>query len=579
MVMPITKVVPDGQGGAWGWDTDANDWVPVDQEAMQGSFAGNLMRGAGRGFEGVGLGIEGLINPNEANEAQTEAYQQRTTEAERAAPWGETLGQAAPDIAAGGIATALTGGASLPFQIAAQAAAGGATAFARPGGLEERLGNAAWGAGLATAAGVLGPAAVKGIGAALEIGRGITTKAGATVADSIEAGSMRVANAERRAAQQAAMEADQMAAGQPGSVGAAATPEGQLDPAIVAEGAAMDLDEAGGLVTGEMTAGQRRIADDAAALGYKVPASFGAARGSAQKILQAGREYLPGAAEGEQARIGLNNQLKNRAFAKAAGFTDRLDDGRYNAIDPDMMARWETRLNKQYEEVGNELPGIERIKVNKVFDKIDDSEAPLLGGERWNRVKSGLMQTVAAAPDKAIRGKEFMRTTQAIGREMSEAFKEGDQFSGEMLLQLQNQLFDLAERETPKAPSRFGRHGKDPSITGKGWTRLRQEANLFRVANMPGAIGPDGTINTRSLMNRLKAAKKNGGWGNEGPPDDSPLRDLWTILQADNLSESAVPATGARLAMQMMARNAIGMAPGGALATAGLAGINSLWNR
>lgn len=577
--MPITKVVPDGQGGAWGWDTDANDWVPVDQDAMQGSFVGNLARGAGRGFEGLGLGIEGLVNPNEANAAATEAYQERTTQAERGAPWAETIGQGAPDIAAGGVAAALTGGASLPWQIAGQALAGGATGFARPGGLEERLGNAAWGAGLATAAGVLGPAAVKGIGAALEIGRGITQKAGATVADSIEAGSMRVANAERRAAQQAAMETTEGAAGQPGSVGAAATPESQLDPGIAAEGAAMDLDEAGGLITGEMTAGQRRIAEDAGKLGYRVPAAFGSARGSAQRVLQASREFLPGAAEGEQARIGLNNQLKNRAFAKAAGFTERLDDPRYNAIDPDMMARWDARLNKQYEEVAQELPGVERIKINKAIDKVDDSEAPLLGGERWNRVKSGLMQTVAAAPDKPIRGLEYMRTTQAIGKELSEAFEEGDAFSGEMLLQLQNQLFDLAERETSKAPSRYGRHGKDPSITGKGWTRLRQEANLFRIAKMPGSIGTDGTINTRSVMNKLRADKKSGGWGQAGPPDDSPLKDLWTILQADNLSESNVPATGARLAMQLMMQNVIRAAPGAGVAGAGIAGVNSLWGK
>jgi hypothetical protein len=383
---------------------------------------------------------------------------------------------------------------------------------------------------------------------------------------------MRVANAERRAAQQAVKEPG-------GGAGAAATPEDQLDAGIAAEGQAMDWDEAGGLVTGEMTAGQRRIADDAAKLGYKVPASYGAARGSAQKILQAGREYLPGAAETEQARIATNNQLKNRAFAKAAGFTDRLDDPRYNAIDPDMMARWETRLNKGYEEVGKELPGIERIKVNKLFDDIDDSEAPLLGGERWQRVSSQIKQLGAAAPDKAITGQQYMRTTQAVGREMADAFAEGDLFSGDMLLQLQNRMFDLAEKETPKAPSRYGRHGKDPSITGKGWTRLRQEANLYRIAKRPGSIGPDGTINTRSLMNALKADKKSGGWGQAGPPDDSPIKDLWTILQADNLSESNVPATGARLAMQMMMQGAIRGLPAAGVAGAGIAGINSLWGR
>ena len=80
-------------------------------------------------------------------------------------------------------------------------------------------------------------------------------------------------------------------------------------------------------------------------------------------------------------------------------------------------------------------------------------------------------------------------------------------------------------------------------------------------------------------MNNRKADKNSGGGGQAGPPDDSPLKDLWTILQADNLSESNVPATGARLAMQLMMQNVIRASPGAGVAGAGIAGVNALWGK
>lgn len=578
--MPVTKVVPDGFGGAWGWDTEARDWVPVDPQALEGSFVGNLARGAGRGFEGVGVGLrQAAEQGSEASNLEAESYRERTAAAERGAPWGETLGQAAPDIAAGSIAGALTGGASIPAQLLAQGAAGGLTAAARPGSTEERLANAAWGAGLAIAGTAIAPMALKGITAALEIGRGIQSRTMAGLADSVEAGGLRL---ERQKAMQAAAQQSESGAlpeggsSAPGgrSVGAAQTPDESMPANIRAENEAMDLDEAQGLTTGEWTPGQRKVAEDAQALGFEVPAHFGTARGSPSRIFAAGREFLPGNAEVEQGRIARNNTLKNRAFAKAAGFTDDIEDTRYNAIDDGMISRWQDRMTRQYEEVSKELPNIERAKINKLFDKIDDSEAPDLGGEAWNRVKSQIMGKFAASPKGHVSGLQFMRNTQAIGKEMAEAFKDGDQYSGEMLMMLQNSMFDLAEKETKQAPSRYGSHGRDPSITGKDWSALRAEANLFRMAVRPGSIGADGTINTRSLLNALRAEKKNGGFGRKGPPEDSRMRDLWKILQADNMSDTAVPATGARLAMQMARQ----YAPGAAIGLGALGGINSLWN-
>lgn len=580
--MPITKVVPDGQGGAWGWDTESNDWVPVDPEAASGSFLGNLGRAAGRGLEGLGAGVRQAADPNDPSAAaEVEAYSQETQAAQRVAPWAETLGQAAPDIAAGGVAAALTGGASLPWQLAAQGLAGGLTAAARPGSTEERLANAAWGAGLAIAGEAIPAAALKGISAALKIGQGINGKTMVGVSDAIESGGMRLA---RQKALQEATESgagDALPQGGVGagnrSVGAAATPEGEIPSYLQAENQALDLDEAQGTSIGEWTAGQRKIAEDATELGYKIPSHYGTPRGSAARTVNAAREYLPLQGEMEQGRIAANNSLKNRAFAKAAGFTDDLNDGRYNAIDDGMITRWNDRINRDYEELTKEMPAIEAPKINKLFDKIDDVDEnrPLgVGGERWDRVKNAVKQELAKSPTRNVQPLSFTRTTQGLGREMAEAFKEGDQYSGEMLMMLQNSMFDLAERETSKAPSRYGRHGRDPSITGSGWSELRQNANLYRMAIRPGTIGADGTVNTRTLLNALRAEKKNGGFGRGGPPENSRLSDLWKILQADNMSEPMVPATGARLALQLAARPAIGIAGG----VTGLSALSNLWN-
>lgn len=579
--MPITKVVPDGQGGAWGWDTDTNDWVPVDPQAAGGSFLGNLGRAAGRGFEGLGAGVRQAADPaDEAARLDAEAYQMDTQAAERVAPWAEGLGQAAPDIAAGGAAAALTGGASIPIQLGAQALAGGLSAAARPGSTEERLANAAWGAGLAIAGGVIAPAALKGITAALEIGRGIQGKTAVAMADGIEAGGMRLDRARAAAAAQGAEGAGvSQAPGGAGSVGAAATPEEQIPAYLRAESQALDLDEAQGTSIGEWTAGQRRIAEDATALGYKIPSHYGTPRGSASRIVNAGREYLPGAAEMEQGRIASNNALKNRAFAKAAGFTDDLEDARYNAVDDDLIARMQDNINRDFEEVAKEMPAIEGRKVLKLFDKIDDSEAPLVGGQAWDSLKSGVMQNIAKNPEKPVSSTAYIRTTQQVGKAMAEAFKDGDQYSGEMLMQLQNSLYDLAEGETKRAPSRYGKHGRDPQIVGKDWAELRQNANLYRMITRPGAVGPDGTINSRTLYNAMRAEKKNGGFGRKGPLPDSRLRDLWTVLQADTMSEPMVPATGARLALQLAVQKGAPAAAGGLAGVAGLSALSNLWGR
>lgn len=580
--MPITKVVPDGQGGAWGWDTDQNDWVPVDPEAMAGSFLGNMGRAAGRSAEGIGAGIRQMADPQDpAAAAEAEAYQLDTEAAQRVAPWAETLGQAAPDVAAGSVAAALTGGASIPAQLAGQGIAGALSAAARPGSTEERLANAAWGAGLAIAGGAISPYALRGITSALEIGRGIQSKTFAGIADGVEAGGLRLDRT--RAMQAAAQGAEGGALPEGGaspagrSVGAAATPEGEIPAAIRAEGEMLDLDEAAG--AGEWTAGQRKVAEEAQELGYRIPSHYGTPRGSASRAFNAAREFLPGVEESEQARIMANNTLKNRALAKAAGFTDDINDPRYNAIDDGMLTRWQDRMTRQYEEVAKELPNIERKKILKLFDDIDDTAAPLIGGERWQRVQGLIKGGGEKAPQASLDGLSFMRTTQGIGREMADAFKEGDQYSGEMLMKLQNSMFNLAEKETKQAPSRYGKHGRDPQVTGKDWSELRQEANLFRLIVRPGTIGSDGTVNTKSLLNGLRAEKKNGGFGRAGPLETSRMRDLWKILQADALSDNAVPATGARLALQLAQQVTRRALPGAGIATAGLGAVNSLWGR
>src|SRR5262245_17094448 len=112
-----THQYDDGQ--LIGWDTDSGQWVPLDREMYEGSFIGNVGRGALRGAQEIEQGINELLpNADPALvQAQGEALAARQQEAAAAAPWAEAIGEAVPDISAGLAAAPLTGGMSLPGMV------------------------------------------------------------------------------------------------------------------------------------------------------------------------------------------------------------------------------------------------------------------------------------------------------------------------------------------------------------------------------------------------------------------------------------------------------------------------------
>src|SRR5262245_19753917 len=164
-----------------GWDADSGQWVPVDKEMMEGSFVGNVGRGAARGLEEIGQGISGLgtpADPVEIERRQLEAQdlEARQQEARTAAPWAEMIGEAAPDIAAGVATAPFAGGMSLPAAIGAEALTGGILGGLRPGSFDERLGRAAIGGALSIGGAALSVPATAGIGSALRLFRNVESQ-------------------------------------------------------------------------------------------------------------------------------------------------------------------------------------------------------------------------------------------------------------------------------------------------------------------------------------------------------------------------------------------------------------------
>lgn len=589
--MGVSHITPDGSGGYWGWDDQANDWVPVDPKAQEGSFVGNVGRAAERGFSDIRLGIEqatGAATPEQI-EQRRQASQAQGAAAAAGAPMAEMLGGTAPDALAGIVAGAATGGAGLPAVLAASALSGAGTAAIRPGSVEERLHAALWGAISGVGGEALGQAAVKGVGLALQLGKGIVQRGTESTARAVEAGAQR---ATARQAMETAMPDGTRVPGPGGAVaeapggpggstaGAAQVTNAETE-ALAREGGIIDQSQ-GYLDRGVGDTKARRVYAGAEEHGYQPPGFEGAPRGSKAALNAALEEFNPLASSYEESRRIGNAALLNRSFAKAAGLTMDINDQAFNQIDLGDLAKAAEYFSQGFEEVQAEMAPIPMRAVQK---RLSDLEArsqmvPASRGEAVlqdtiKNINEGLVKN----PNLTMQPKDFIQDLRMLQAQALQAAKDGDQGTAERLNQAVNLYYDTAERVTKQTPSRRGGY-RDETIVGKGWKELRDEYRVYMMGLSNGAWGKDGTINAKTILNRMMSQPVNGGWGTKGPPKTSNARPLWDIAQAAAHEQTVLgrtPSTGVRLSRDIgkIARNT---ALTGIGAGVGVTAINKLWD-
>lgn len=594
--MGVSHITPDGSGGYWGWDDAQNDWVPVDPKAQEGSTVGNLARGAARSMEQIGQGVEQLQpeymqDPN--LQMRIEASKAQGAAAAAGAPLAEMLGGTAPDVIAGIGAGALTGGAGLPAVLAASALSGAGSAAIRPGSVEERLNAAMWGAVSGAGGEVLGQAAAKGIGLALQLGKGIVTRGAETTARAVETGAQRAATRQAMATADAGAEAvpgptaaNPALAERPGIPGGGST----AGAAQVTDAETQALAREGQIVEqsqdwidrgqGDMKA--RRTYAPAEEYGYQAPDFEGAPRGSKAAMKAAIDEFNPmGSMREESRRVG-NASLLNRAFAKASGLTLDINDQAFNQIDLDDLAKASEYFSQGFEEVEGEMAPIPMRAVQKRLASLEArmQNVPASRGEKV------LQDTIAKINEDLVKNphltqqpKDFIGDLRMLQAHAVQAAKDGDQGTAERLNQAVNLYYDTAERVTKQTPSRRGGE-RDVGIVAKGWKELRDEYRVYMMGLSNGAFGKDNTLNAKTLLNRMIAKPVNGGWGPGGPPKGSAARPLYDIARAAAHEQTVlgrVPSTGVRLAGdigKIARQTALPIALGGV----GAGVINKLWD-
>lgn len=563
--MPILKTERANDGQLWGYDSEAEDWVPIDEAAQGGSFLGNVGRAAGRGFEEVQQGVRELYDPtNPLVEQAGQELEQRQQAAGAVAPWAEMIGGAAPE-AAGALATMpLTGGLGVLPTLLAEAGAAGTITALRPGSFEDRLQNAGLSAGIGLVGGAAALPIAAGIRAGMNVGGAILQKTTAATGRSIEAAAGK-ARALSAAERQAGIQ-------QPGSAGAAATPEGQLGRDLTGEEVSTlagdvrrgaDISESPGREE-ELAAAQEH--------GWTRPWWADTRTGSSSRIKAGLRELFPEQAALDAETIQGNEALKARLAGRAMGLGD--DPARTVVSQADLV-KVEDRLEQGFAEIRAELPNIGNSEYMTALNKVE-IEKGAVGADRGETMIANMKANLSKNEQAFVSPGGFMRDVQRLTAEMADAYKNGDNNSGDLLGQAVNHLYDLGERMTKQQPASSGIKGRtrDPSIVSSNWADVRREFQIYQMINAPGVRGPNGEINSQSLYRQMSKKRKNGGFGPAGPKKGSDLRPLWDVVVADKgAGKPNVPMTGVRTAM-MLAKNPM---MGGALGAGGtVAAANAL---
>lgn len=511
----------------WGYDTDAKQWVPVDRQAAEGGFVGNLGRAAGRGFEDVMAGLRqastGQSDPNLAA---------RQAAASAGAPVAEALGGFAPEAGAAALAGLATGGAGFVPALAAESAAGGAVSAMRPGTFEERILAGLEGAGVNLAGG----AAFKGIMQGFKIGRGILSATQNRVAAGIEAGAERVRTS--RAAEAAAAGETQPGAG---SVGAAATPAGEVTPEIATQGRVLDVDEATGANVenpSNLIAQQR-----AEELGWRPAPGSGTKAGSASRLAEAAHELNPFREQFEIRRQFDNNRLLNQSVAKSIG----IEDWKTRDVITDQdIADVEGRLSNVYDRIDRETPGIS----GKAFTRAISRSLQEGGFLDPGRIDAALQKAMekAGQPGAQMSGEQTVQTLRQLKSMQAEALARGDQHGAETVMRASQNLQDMVEKIAD-------RQGKKDLLD-----KLHKANQQYRIAQMiqqPGVLNPQGELNPLAMKRQMVRKPMRGGYGRNGPDFGTPERDLWNLVVTAAKEQTGVPMTGARALIFGSARNAI----------------------
>lgn len=566
--MSIVKKEVGEDGTLWGWENREGKWVELDPAAEQGSTLGNLGRAAVRGFRDVGQGIRELqtlpdnpIHPELltaqqqqlANQGQLLEAQQQA--ASQSAPIAEAIGGSAPEVLAGVGAGLATGGMGLLPAIAGQAGAGAFTGFLRPGDAQERAANAALGGVL----GVLGEVALpvaqsafRGMRAGLNMGEAITGRAAARAGNELDIGLSR--------AEQAAASASR---GEAGSVGAAATPEGEIPEAIRTES---DI-----LQRGEDVGSQIDVASEAAsreqaeAHGYRSPFGAGTREGSPERMYASVEQMTPLGDIREQGIKASNQRLLSTQVAETIGLPNPKAA---TSLQPQMIADAENANTTLFQQVEANLPAIGASDFARTMEGISQKKGPA-GRSMGQKIVNDAIEE-AKQVGGVYDGEQMMQTRQLFAKDMANFYEKNDPSSAQVMRQAIDKLDDLIEKLARKS-------GSDELMDK--WARARTQWQVQEMVKKPGVISPTGDINTVALMRQMRREKRNGGFGWDGPPRGTPARKLWEIARVHAADQTQVPMTGVRgVIASQMGKNVQKMVGAGALGGLGLSGAGSLFD-
>ena len=553
--MAILKTHTYENGSMVGYDDALQEWVPLDPQAEQGSFIGNVGRAAGRSVREIGAGVEQLLGAGD--EQDRIALQREQEAAYRSAPYAESIGSVIPDIGAGIAGAAGTLGLGLPAILAAEAGLGAISGAIRPGDIEERGARAAVGATFGLVGGLAGPIAGRAAAAATGIGEMITGRTVARVGQQIDLGGARIRTAESAAG----------TVQQPGAVGAARTPEELIDVETRLETEMLEQTErAGAISTREQGGGFEGSLARAREAGFKGNMGQGTRAGSMARWGQSLKEVNPWYDEMQQASKAGDQQLLVRQAAKAMG--DPLAD-KVERIDLYDIATRRAAIGQEFEAVERGLPDMDARGYANALRSVPGQTKGAFGKTAGQKIVQDAIETATARKGGAFSAAEIMADRRLLSQEMADAFAKGRTADGEVLMNAINKLDDAIERVAT-------REGKK-RVVGL-WQKARTQWQLQAMISHGASVSKTGDINPATLLNQMKKERSKGGFGPGGPDRDTPEGLLWDLVVAAADAETGIPATGIRAVAQNIARSRVGkITATGALGSAGFYGAGGVF--
>jgi len=392
------------------------------------------------------------------------------------------------------------------------------------------------------------------------MGEAITLRSSARAGNELDIG---LSRAERAAAQAARQEATGNAVSTPGSVGAAATPEGEIPEAVRMEG---DI-----LQRGEDVGSQIDVASEAAsreqaeAHGYRSPFGAGTREGSPERMYASVEQMTPLGDIREQGIKASNQRLLSTSVAETIGLPNPKAA---TSLQPQMIADAENANTTLFQEVEANLPAIGASDFARTMEGISQKKGPA-GRSMGQKIVNDAIEE-AKQVGGVYDGEQMMQTRQLFAKDMANFYEKNDPSSAAVMRQAIDKLDDLIEKLARKS-------GSDELMDK--WARARTQWQVQEMVKKPGVISPTGDINTVALIRQMRREKRNGGFGWDGPPRGTPARKLWEIARVHAADQTQIPMTGVRgVIASQMGKNVQKVIGGGLLAGAGLQGAGSLFD-